>query len=262
MRIAIVTGASSGLGAAYAERLASRGGLDEVWLVARREGRLRQVAAGLPVPARVIPLDLADPASERQLAHLLAEAAGDGGVEMAALVCAAGFATFASTPYIDLADQDRMVDVNCRALAGVTRVCLPYLARGAQVLEVSSCASFQPLPGLNAYAASKAFVRSFARALRWELRGRHVHVSAVCPWWIRTEFEQVARRTAGQAPTTVGHVTGLAHTPGAVASWSLALNRAGFAVITCGPIAFLMRVAGKLLPSCVTMGIWEGLRRI
>lgn len=256
MRVGIVTGASSGLGRAFAHRLDKTMQLDELWLVARRRGRLEELAGELRGRSRVMELDLALPESADTLARALEEA--DARVDV--LVCAAGFAKYGRAQDLSRRETDDMIAVNCRAAVDVTRVCIPRMEKGSRVLEVCSCAGFQPLPGLNIYAATKAFLLQYTRALRWELAGRGVRVTAVCPFWIKTEFDKVARQTGN--PNAVRHLTLLAQRPESVAAWALWMNRAGLAVTTCGPIAFVQRFAAKLLPNCVIMGIWEGLRRI
>ena len=156
-------------------------------------------------------------------------------------------------------ETEDMIALNCRAAAEVTRVCLPYLHRGSRVLEVASCAAFQPLPGMNLYAATKAFLLHYTRALREELAPRGVLVTAVCPYWVKTEFMAVARDTAN--PGAVRH-TPFAMRPAAVAAWSLTMNGLGRAVATCGPIPFVMRLGSKLLPAKVPMTLWDKLRKI
>ncbi len=257
MKIAIVTGASSGLGRAYAQRLDKSFPLDEIWLIARREERLRELSAQLKTKARVLPMDLTRPESAEALAAMLAAERP----RVAALVCAAGFGKFGPTQDLTARETEDMIALNCRAAAEVTRVCIPYLVRGSRILEVASCAGFLPLPAMNLYAATKAFLLRYTQALRWELAPRGVKVTAVCPCWVKTEFEQVARDTKGGAAVS-RKVTGMAQRPEAVAAWSLTVNGLGGAVATCGPAALALRVAGKVLPAGATMAAWEGLRRL
>ena len=152
-----------------------------------------------------------------------------------------------------------MVGLNCRALVDVTQLALPYMRRGARLMQIASSASFQPLPGLNVYAATKAFVRSYTRALRFELRGRGIRVTAVCPLWIKTEFIEVAQDTSNGS--TVRHFFPLL---GArrVAHWSWCVNSLNYPIATCCVTGCVMRVADKLLPAPLVMWVWEGLRRI
>ena len=255
MRIAIVTGASSGLGRAYARQLDRIMKLDEIWLIARREERLQAVAGELGCKGRVLAMDLKRRESTEVLEAMLAEEKP----ELAALVCAAGFGKFGRGEDMTAQETEDMVALNCRAAVEVARVCLPYLERGGRVLEIASCAAFQPLPGMNLYAATKAFLLRYTQALRWELKGRGVKVTAVCPFWIRTEFMDVARDTAN--PNAVRH-TPFAMRPEAVAAWSLTMNGLDVGTVTCGPIPFVMEVGSKVLPACVPMALWDKLRKL
>ena len=127
------------------------------------------------------------------------------------------------------------------------------------MLEIASCAAFQPLPGMNLYAATKAFVLHYTQALRRELAPRGVLVTAVCPFWIKTEFMAVARDTAN--PGAVKS-TPFAMRPEAVAAWSLTVSRRGGAVAACNPASALLRVGSKVLPTAAVMALWDRLRKI
>ena len=191
MKIAIVTGASSGLGAAFVRRLDALGGLDEIWGVARRGERMEALAAELRTPMRPLALDLTRLESVETLRVLMRKEAP----EVAVLVNAAGFGKFGTCADLTLQETCDMIDLNCRAAAALTAAVLPYMGRGSRVLEICSSAAFQPLPGFNVYAATKAFLLRYSRALRWEAAPRGIRVTAVCPGWIRTDFMDVARDT-------------------------------------------------------------------
>ena len=259
MRIALITGASSGLGREYARLAAEKGGYDEIWAVARREERLRELADELPVPVRALPLDLSKRESADRMREALSAANADGALEVGLLVNAAGFGKFGTYEDLSSAEIDSMIDLNCRALVDITQVALPFMRRGGRIIQIASSASFMPLPGLNVYAASKAFVRSYTRALRYELRGRGIRVTAVCPLWVKTEFIAVARDTEnGQTVRHPFPQLGARR----VVRWSWAVNGVGLPIATCCVSGMAMRLAGKLLPSWLLMWAWEGLRRI
>jgi short-subunit dehydrogenase len=189
---ALVTGASSGIGAAIAAELASRG--YSLALLARREERLRSLAAELAsdhgIDADVVACDLTDPAErDRLMDELMAR-----GRAVELLINNAGFghqADFATSP------RERMVEMvrlNVEAVVDLTsRFLGPMVEKGrGGVINIASTAAFQPLPGSAVYAASKAFVLSFSEAIRTELRGSGVTVTAVCPGPVKTEFTEVA----------------------------------------------------------------------
>lgn len=254
MNIALVTGASSGLGAAFIRRLDQQGGLDEIWGVARREGRMEALASELRTPMRSIALDLTKMESVEALRALLERERPDVRV----LINSAGFGKFGTYADMTLQETADMVDLNCKAAVALTAAVLPHMGRGGRVLEICSSASFQPLPGFNVYAATKAFLLRYSRALRWEAAPRGIRVTAVCPGWIRTEFMDVARDTKNGRTV---RCFPFALRPETVARRALRDSR-WMAVTTCGLPALVQRAASKFLPHCFIMACWEGLRRL
>ncbi len=185
--LALVTGASSGIGEAFARRLAARG-LDLV-LVARRAERLDRLAAEIRPAGRrveVVALDLARPGADATLEEEMARR----GLEVGWLVNNAGFGFHGAVVDLDPARQADMIQLNVAAVAALARRFLPaMLARGAGVvLNVASTASFQPVPYFAVYAATKTFVRSFSEGLAEEVEGRGVRVVCLCPGPTATEF--------------------------------------------------------------------------
>jgi short-subunit dehydrogenase len=186
--VAVVTGASSGIGADIARELAKRG--HELVLVARSEDKLQALADELPTTAHVVPLDLGD---REARAGLLAELESRGLVPQV-LVNNAGFST---TGPVHASDPDReaaLVEVDVLAVVDLCSRFLPgMVARGSgAVLNVASTAAFQPLPGQAAYGAAKAFVLSYTRSLSGELKGTGVSVTALCPGPVDTGFGEAA----------------------------------------------------------------------
>lgn len=104
------------------------------------------------------------------------------------LVNASGFGKFQRTDETPLADNMNMVDLNCRAVLALCQVCLPYMKPGSKILNIASVAAFQPIPYINVYGATKAFVLSFSRALNREVKPLGIRVMALCPFWTKTEF--------------------------------------------------------------------------
>jgi uncharacterized protein len=187
----LVTGASSGIGLAYATKLASMG--YDVILVARRRERLEALAATLRaaygVEATVIPADLATEAGVSAVERAIA--ATD---DLAVLVNNAGFGAAGSFVQSDLERHLAMVRVHIEAVVRLTRAALPCLLmrrRGA-VVNVSSLMSFYPIYGGSTYAATKCYLRAFTEALHQELAGTGVRVQSLCPGFVRTELQDVA----------------------------------------------------------------------
>lgn len=184
MKIAVITGASSGMGREFVLQLSREKQLDEMWVIARRVDRLEALQADVSLKIRPIPLDLTKEESIEEYKRLLEKEHP----EIAVLVNASGFGKFGAFESMELNTMYRMIDLNSKAYVGMTYVSLPYLQRGSEVYQLDSLSSFQPVPYINVYGATKAFVLSFSRALNVELKARDIHVMAVCPGWVRTEF--------------------------------------------------------------------------
>lgn len=256
-KIAVITGASSGLGQEYCRYLDQNVLLDELWIIARRRERLEELADTLSTSCRILSLDLSLESSITELEQKLSETLPD----IRFLINAAGFGKQGNYADISRREQDTMLLLNCKAMMDVTLVCLPYMQRGARILEISSVASFQPMQQLNVYAASKAFVSSYSRALRWELFPRHINLTCVCPYWIRdTEFIATTK-TGTSRPTAVHHFP-LSTTSSRVVKQSMLHNRLWLPFSCPGIFAPIFRVWSKFAPHELAMLVWEGLRRI
>lgn len=193
MNIAIVTGASSGMGKEFVLQLPGAVAVDEIWAIARRGGELEKLRELSAVPVRPIVLDLCREESFATYAALLE--AQKPNVRL--LVNAAGFGKFGSYSRIDTEDECRMIDLNCKALLMMTRLTVPYMAPGSHILELDSLSAFQPVPYITTYAATKAFVLSYSRAMNRELKDRGIRVMAMNPGWVKTEFFDHAFQTNG-----------------------------------------------------------------
>ncbi|MDE2364485.1 MAG: SDR family oxidoreductase [Hyphomicrobiales bacterium] len=190
-KVALITGASEGLGVEFARVFAARG--HDLALVARRQDKLEALAdeiagRGRPRPL-VIALDLAPPEAPQRLREALAAA----GASVEYLVNNAGYGLNGAFADLPAEDQTAMVDLNCRALTALTRLFLPDLERHrGGLLNVASIAAFAPGPGMAVYYASKAYVLSLTEALAEELRPAGVRVSALCPGPVLTGFQSRA----------------------------------------------------------------------
>jgi uncharacterized protein len=185
---ALVTGASSGIGACFAQQLANRG--VELVLVARRRDRLEELASQLPVPCEVLPADLTDAAD----LAAVEERAGRRDLPVDLLVNNAGFGAYGPFPELPLDRQAAMVALNVAALVRLSYAVIGQLReRGTGgIINVGSTAGFQPDPYAAVYGATKAFVRSFTEALHEELRGTGVRAMLLAPGITTTEFQDVS----------------------------------------------------------------------
>jgi len=200
---ALVTGASSGIGADLARELAKRG--HGVSLLARRQERLAELAIelekGYGVRCEVIALDLTDPTARAGILGTLA----DRGLTVDVLVNNAGFSTTGPVSRSDREREMAMIRTDVEAVVDLCSIFLPGMVergRGA-VLNVASTAAFQPLPGQAGYGASKAFVLSYSRAVRAELRGTGVSLTALCPGPVKTEFAESAGFTKEESESSL-----------------------------------------------------------
>lgn len=193
MAVALITGASSGIGEQFAYSLAREGCV--LALTARREDRLREVATrarSLGAPGTsIFPSDLGQRQAPEQLYHAVVSA----GLSIDLLVNNAGFGTRGRFDQLPLEREIEQIDLNITALIALTHLWLPDMiaARRGTIINVASAAGFQPVPYMATYAATKAFVVSFSMALHHELNGTGVGVMALCPGATRTEFQAVAR---------------------------------------------------------------------
>lgn len=253
MRIAVITGASSGMGMETAIQLADQYGryLDEIWLIARRGERMEALKGKLPVALRLFPMDITDRIQLERLRLALEEEKP----RVLFLVNAAGFGKIGTIGSLPLETEAGMVKLNCQALCTVTHLVLPYMADRGRILQYASSAAFLPQPGFAIYAATKAFVLSYSRALNVELRNRGICVTAVCPGPVKTEFFDIAE-TTGQIPLYKRLTMA---DPVKVVRKAIRDSAAGKTVSVYGLLMKLFYLAAKVLPHSLILKGWEML---
>jgi short-subunit dehydrogenase len=201
--VAVVTGASTGIGDAFARLLAARA--YNLVVVARDAARLDALAKELhaqhATEVEVMAVDLIDDARRATVEARLADTTRP--VDM--LINNAGFGTYGSFPELDVDAESRMIELNVLALMRLTHAAVgPMVARGrGSILNVSSLGGFQPTPKIATYGATKAFVTSFTQSVHEEVRGTGVKVSCLCPGFTRTEFQERAHVEAQKFPDFV-----------------------------------------------------------
>lgn len=184
MKIAVITGASSGMGREFVYAIDKEFELDEIWVIARREEKLRELKDHCRTTVRPVALDLMERESYQKYKEML-EAEKP---EIQVLVNAAGFGLFGTFTEMDMDKQLDIIQLNDQALTAMSHISIPYMPAGSHLVNLASNSSWQPVPYINVYGASKAYVMSFSRALGVELQNRGIHVMAVAPGWIKTEF--------------------------------------------------------------------------
>ncbi len=246
MKIAVVTGASSGMGQEFVKLLAEKEAFDEIWVIARRKDRLDALAASMSVPVIPLALDLSQKDSILTYQKLLEEQ----NPEVAVLVNGSGFGKFGAFTSISLDEYENMIDLNAKALISMTYVTLPYMKKGGRIYNIDSLSSFQPVPYINVYGATKALVLSFSRALNVELSERGIRVLAVGPGWVNTEcFKRAAH------DDTVSYYNRIFE-PRDVVLRALRDMEKGKDVSVLGFSVRMQVLATKLLPHRLVMKVW------
>lgn len=257
--VAIITGASSGIGKAFLEEIVKEHGVygsvpfEEIWAVGRNEEKLIEIRTLLGED-RIIPVkaDLADPEDMSSLADRLAVEKPQIGL----LINCAGMGIKGAVEDHPSKTIEDTVDVNCTSLAKLTRICLPYMIsrtpnlsrdNSPRIINIASSAGFLPQPGFAAYAASKAFVISFSRALYYELIDHDIIVTTVCPGPVNTDFQRKA--TGGAQKDFTGIRKYVVADPIKLAKASIKASRAGRQMLVYGFSQKALHVASKLIPT-------------
>ena len=242
MKTAIITGASAGLGLEFVTQLDENfPDIDRVWLISRTAAKLEEAAKLLKrAEAKILPLDLC---SEADIDALEAELNKEK-PEVYLLINNAGCGNLGNIGDNSWRTETRMVDLNIRALTAVSAICVPYLANGGKIINISSIASFCPNPRMTVYSSSKSYVSAFSRGLGEELKPKGITVTAVCSGPMGTEFLDIAgirgnSKTFDTLPWCV---------PKNVVAGSYKAAKAGRAVHTPRAFFKLYRVIAKILP--------------
>lgn len=250
-KIAIITGASSGIGKAFA-RIIDRKEvfLDEIWLIGKTKSKLEKIAKELDHDTRIIDLDLTSSINLNTIRKLIAR---QKNFEITVLVNSAGIGVdgcFEDANYINIRSLLRL---NIEAFTSIAYNCMPHMNAGARIINMASAASYLPQPYFSVYAASKSYVLSFTRALREELKKKDIIVSAVCPGPVNTNFFDNLKG-AEKNLEFIGKAN-----PMRVAYNAYQENLKGRGVITYGLQMKAFRVLSKVVPHSVLLPTYTGL---
>ena len=242
MSMAIITGASAGLGREYAlAACRQHPEIEEFVLIARRRDRLEALSKELTAKKiTVLPADLTKKEDRAKIADFLRA----NGADVKLLINNAGFGLMGEVSGLDAERQAEMVSLNCGALTALCSMVLPYMKRGSVIVNVCSIAAFVPTPNMTVYCSTKAYVFSFSKSLREETKKDGINVLAVCPAPMDTEFLALAgiegkSKTFDMLPRV---------NPREVAEKSLKKAFEGRAVYTNRVLYKVYRVLGKILP--------------
>lgn len=243
-KIAIVTGASGGIGQVFVREL-TKEILDEIWVVGRNEQRL--LALKDEFGEKIVPIckDLTKSADLLSFSDLLEVHE----VSVLWLINNAGIARMAPSKEFSYSEIEQTIDLNCKAPATLINLCIPFMEKGAKILNLSSASAFQPVPYINLYAATKAFERSYSRALNTELKSCGITVTAVCPSWVDTDM--LSKEIEGKKVHFPGIVA-----PEKVVKKALKDAKKGKDMSICSFYVKCQHLNVKLLPQKWTMKIW------
>lgn len=204
-KIAIITGASSGMGKEFALQVPQFFDIDEIWLLARRKNKLEEIALLIErrqseqpctMTIRPIEIDIAGKSGIERFSGILKEEKAKNEFQIMLLVNNAGFGTYGTFSETPLSRELDMIDLNCTSVVGFVGVCLPFMQKNSVIINTASLAAFLPLGNFSIYAATKSFVLSFSVSLAAELREKGIKVLALCPGPVDTEFANIASNGA------------------------------------------------------------------
>ena len=245
--IAIVTGASSGIGKEFVALILKEAGIDELWAIGQNEERLKEVKEYDKDKVRIFSMDLTD----RRNLDVLEALISSEDVNIVWLANCAGYAKFCDYGGIDRFTSINMIDLNVNALVAMGLICLPYMQRGAHIINMASQAAFQPLPYQNIYSSTKAFVRNYTRALNVELKSKGVVATAVCPGWMQTRLIERAIVKGEKGTRVFPHIV----YPDVVAKKAIKDAKKAKDISIYGLYTKLSNAVAKLLPQKCMMGI-------
>ncbi len=246
--IAIVTGAGGGFGKELVKLLVKETDVEEIWAIARKQETLEALKEELGEKICVLPMDLTDREKFREIRALLETS----DVSVKYLVNNAGFAKFGSYADVSSDVSLNMIDLNVGAVVALSQICIPHMSKGSRIINVSSQASFFPLPYMNTYASTKAFVTHYTRALNVELKEKGISATTVCPGWMSTDL--FGRAEIG-AKKGVNNFFGI-KAPEVVASRAFRDAKRGKALSTYGFYVKSTHILSKILPRKITMKFW------
>ena len=252
--IAIITGASSGMGREFAEQISRRKDVDEMWIVARREDRLNDLAKAIDIPTKIFALDLIESKSIEKIK----EEVQSSGAVVRYLVNGAGFGKFGNYEQVKREEYLGMINLNIKALTDLTNMLVEFMQEQSQIINLCSFSAYLPLENFAVYGASKSYILSYSYALRSELKERKINVTAVSPGWVSTEF--FMRSSLGEernGPKKIKPLT----TADKVVKKALRASDKNKPVSIKGAYWKGLHVLAKILPRRLSMQFWSAMQK-
>ena len=251
MSVAIITGASSGIGREFARQMKEKCSVDEFWFVARRTENMIALRDELGVKAKIISADLATSEGIDAVRAALAQEK----VSVSYLVNAAGFGNLGSFDELTEREVAGMIDLNVKATVLLTHLVVPYMERGGRIVELGSGSCFTPLPYFNVYSSSKVFVLHYTKSLNYELKRYGIRATCLCPGWVETEFLGKAKANGKTHPRAMKPTL---KCEAVVAKCIKAMKR-GRAMCVTNWYTKMQHVLFKILPDFILTRLWLGM---
>ncbi|MBQ5801094.1 MAG: SDR family NAD(P)-dependent oxidoreductase [Clostridia bacterium] len=256
MSVAIITGASSGLGREFALQLYRANEVDEFYLIARREDRLKELKNELDGKAKVISADLTTSEGINKIREALISDKPD----VKYLINASGFGKFGDYSEISEKETERMIDLNVKASVLITHMTIPYMKKGSHIIELGSGSCFTPLPNFNVYAAGKSFILHYTKALKYEIKPLGITATAFCPGWVDTEFLGKATEIDGAKGPKAKAIKPLLRADKVVAK-AIRDAKRGRVMSVTNWYTKLQHLLFKILPDCLLTKAWLGMQK-
>ena len=252
MSLAIITGASSGIGAEFAAQLVEMG-VDKLWFIARRKEKMIELGEKLGVEYKIICADLSTEEGIGEYKRALEEEKP----EVDYLLNCAGFGAFGSFDQLSESVVASMIDLNVKATVLITHMTVPYMKRGARIVNMGSGSCFTPLPYFNVYSSGKVFVLHYTKSLNFELKKYGIRATCFCPGWVETEFlgKATSRKVSG---LPVEKMKPLLNCKKVVRGCIKAMKR-GKAMYVTGLYTKLQHLLFKVVPDKILTKIWLGM---
>jgi len=237
-KIAIITGASTGLGREFVKLINARNEIDEIWAIARHQDKLNCLRRQMGTKIRPISMDVSNRKRIEEFGFMLSES----GAEVHYLINNAGY----------VEEPLNMIDLNIGGVVAMGLVCIHHMPSGSHIINIASQAAFQPLPYQNLYSSTKTFVRNYTRALNVELKDRGITATAVCPGWLKTHLYERANIGAAKATRRFCGMK----TPDKVAKKAMADADCGKDISIYSLYVNFCHIGAKLLPQKLMMKFW------